>query len=460
MFPFYFNRKLPYDPTRPFIDHDGKWYATISTDGCNGTHPPPGHKDQIICAAGGALDLWTSPKLHGTGANWKRVGLMIVTNATPIDNSVSAEFVTSNFFGAVPGDPRGGKTRVVINHQSKAGAGSPIFYLGVQSNGSRFEDASGNNDFAAPGEIGMLDWGAFAPNGVTGAKGLKALKGGQRAGLSMARTLGGDPNQVATAGRRTLVGSGAATYTFQTLLQDITLRKGAAGEAVVLNQQFIPELQMLRMDDRSAVATSQQFEVVAAISKPSTPAAGHGRVFFTVLQKGATKRSLSLAPTVRTCFQFNHSLKSRWSELTPCQCVWYLNLAVHIGVDFAAGLVFVDTTSAAPPGGSCHPNRAGCPPSGKSPPTPLRAGPLYGEASTPVHVHAIVDHCIIAVIFNNRTSLTISITPDEHDTGLRLPAVGVTADSWVLATANENTQKTPETPWLLPKIHNSPACLG
>ena len=133
---------------------------------------------------------------------------------------------------------------------------------------------------------------------------------------------------------------------------------------------------------------------------------------------------------------------------------------MHIGVDFAAGLVFVDTTSAAPPGGSCHPNRAGCPPSGKSPPTPLRAGPLHGEASTPVHVHAIVDHCIVAVIFNNRTSLTISITPDEHDTGLRLPAVGVTAESWVLATANENTQKTPETPWLLPKIHNSPACLG
>ena len=61
----------------------------------------------------------------------------------------------------------------------------------------------------------------------------------------MARTLGGDPNQVVKPGRRTLTAWGRASHTFQTLLQDITLGKGSAGE-VVLMQQFIPELKMLR----------------------------------------------------------------------------------------------------------------------------------------------------------------------------------------------------------------------
>jgi hypothetical protein len=61
-----------------------------------------------MCAASGALELCTSPKLRGAGANWTYIGPMIVTNKTPLDDSVTAEFVTSGYFGSVLGDPRGG----------------------------------------------------------------------------------------------------------------------------------------------------------------------------------------------------------------------------------------------------------------------------------------------------------------------------------------------------------------
>ena len=67
-------------------------------------------------------------------------------------------------------------------------------------------------------------------------------------------------------------------YTFQTLLQDITL--GRSGGAVVLRQQFISELQMLRLGLPHSVASSHQFEVVATVSRPS---AASQKVFFTVL---------------------------------------------------------------------------------------------------------------------------------------------------------------------------------
>ena len=76
MFPVYYYRALPYDPVRPWRDRDGMWYAAISTDGCNAT------TKRVPCAAGGRLDLWTSPKLHGPGADWKHVRPMITTNKT------------------------------------------------------------------------------------------------------------------------------------------------------------------------------------------------------------------------------------------------------------------------------------------------------------------------------------------------------------------------------------------
>ena len=141
IFPVYYFRGLPYDPTRPWKDKDGKWYATISTDGCNVSHARP-------CKAGGRLDLWTSPKLHGAGMDWKYVGPMVTTPKTPIDSSAAHEFVTSGYFGSIPGDPKGGKTRIVTNNDCNGGAtnmGTPIFYMGTQENGGTFTDSVGTS---------------------------------------------------------------------------------------------------------------------------------------------------------------------------------------------------------------------------------------------------------------------------------------------------------------------------
>ena len=425
LFPVYYNRPLPYDPVRPWIDDDGAWYVALSADGCNVSEA------KMPCPRGGALHLWTSPKLHGAGADWQHLGEMLVTNRTPLDRSETAEFVTSDFFGNLQGDPRGGATRIVTNNGGTVNSGSPIFYMGVQANGSKFLDGAGEMEFAAPGEIGMLDYGAFTRNGRPGAKGIGALRGNlsQRA-FSMAKTLGGESaNQVAKPGRRRLVAwgstfhQGGGAYTFQTLLQDLTLAPGKGpGENVVLQQAFIPELQMLRQG--KPIDRSQQFELVATISKPV-----HGRL------QGQAK-------TTSWCGD-------------ECAYITVLN-TVHIGVDFLSQIVFVDTTA----------QRNLMPVYGPNP-APVRAGPLLLRASTApvdvVHVHAIVDHSIIAVIFNNRTSLTVATTPGEHDGGYEAPSShsSIKVEAWNLATANENadSQKTPKTPWLLPKIHNSPVCL-
>jgi hypothetical protein len=60
MFPVVYYRGLPYDPFRPFRDHNGLWYAGIAGDACNGT------TDAVPCAAGGAISIWSSPALRGT----------------------------------------------------------------------------------------------------------------------------------------------------------------------------------------------------------------------------------------------------------------------------------------------------------------------------------------------------------------------------------------------------------
>ena len=123
IFWFYFNRNLPYDPVRPWKDLDGKWYATISADACNSTVP---------CAGGGALYLYTSPALRGPKADWQAVvgenRILFQSNWTVLtpykpDSIVSNEFVTSGFFGNLPGDKRGGATRCFTNNVFNAGIG-------------------------------------------------------------------------------------------------------------------------------------------------------------------------------------------------------------------------------------------------------------------------------------------------------------------------------------------------
>ena len=113
------------------------------------------------------------------------------------------QFVTSGYFGALPGDPDGGKTRVIT--QNRVG---PTFWVGSQSNGGPF-----SAHWDKLGAIGHYDYGS----------------------LTMARTLGGDANQVAVAGRKVLIGwIGGAVTASQSLARDLSLSSGYE-----LLQQFV-----------------------------------------------------------------------------------------------------------------------------------------------------------------------------------------------------------------------------
>eukprot|EP00662_Eupelagonemidae_sp_cell21_P055639 gene55639-17919_t len=218
----------------------------MSTDGCNTT------TRKTPCAAGGRLDLYASPALRGAKAAWRYVGPMFTTNTTASGDkkspgAITREFVTSGYFGGVPGDPDGGKTRVVT--QNNAG---PTFWVGQQANGGEFTPY-----WDTVGAVGHYDYGS----------------------LTMARTLGSDPNQVAVHGRRVLVGwIGGGSPASQSLARDLSLSQDRE-----LLQQFVPELGMLRIPGsyRStmcdadevcaapAYATGMQLEVIATFSWPS-----------------------------------------------------------------------------------------------------------------------------------------------------------------------------------------------
>ena len=162
---FIFNRNLPYDPVRPWKDSDGRWYAVISADACNSTVP---------CAGGGALYLFSSPRLRGAGADWKPVAetpIMFASNWTVlVQNDPSAvesnEFVTSGYFGALPGDPRGGATRCFTNNVFNAGfGGTTAFFCGTQAPGGPLIV-----DEASPFSRGMIEYVTTQPPPVRSAE--------------------------------------------------------------------------------------------------------------------------------------------------------------------------------------------------------------------------------------------------------------------------------------------------
>ena len=78
----YYNRWLPYDPPRPWKDTDGKWYSSISTDGCNGTNQwgptPAANLRKLPCKPGGQLELLVSDG-DITSQNWKQLPPLFTT---------------------------------------------------------------------------------------------------------------------------------------------------------------------------------------------------------------------------------------------------------------------------------------------------------------------------------------------------------------------------------------------
>lgn len=349
----YFNRALPYDPVRPWIDADGMWYSTIAVDGCNASSIP--------CAAGGREGLWRSPKLHGEGAAWEHVGPMFTSNITVLSPFVpgaalNREFVTADYFGAVPGDSTG-KRRVFTNNvvAPTCCSGTTGFYVGTQAPGGDLVV-----DWSDPHAVGMIDWGAFQQNGK--GNGVAGLTGTASRGFSMARTLGSDPNQVNTLGRRVIIGWVGNTPASQSLPRDLSFSDEGA-----LLQQFVEELQMLRIpsshveaelashEDRSGdeviVSEGQQLEV------------------FAVLRSSLTSRGAQAAvlPGVRVLASADGS-----------------DPGVLITVDREHEFVNVGD----------------------------RSGPYYPLAVPDTDwMHIYVDHSIVEVIVNNQTAITYMAAP-------------------------------------------------
>ena len=228
IYPVYYYRALPYDPVRPWIDFDGKWYSALSTDGCNST------TKKLPCAAGGRLDLFRADHFNGP---WLQINPMFTTNVTyrgfghPEPGHITREFVTSGYFGGLIGDPDNGKTRIVTQNN-----GGATFWVGKQSNGSTFLPY-----WDTPGAVGYYDYGT----------------------LTMARTLGSDSNQVAKNGRRVLIGWIGGTPASQSLARELTL-----SSTHEMLQQFVPELKSLRKNGRGT-NVSAQVELVATFIAPT-----------------------------------------------------------------------------------------------------------------------------------------------------------------------------------------------
>jgi len=373
LFPFYFYRALPYDPVRPWKDTDGKWYAAMSTDGCNAT------TRKTPCAAGGRLELFTAPSFNGP---WTQLPAMFTTNMTKSGTdeqpgAINAEFVTSGYFGGLPGDPAKGATRVVT--QNRGGA---TFWVGTQANGGAFEAF-----WDKTGAVGYYDYGS----------------------LTMARTLGSDPNQVAVNGRRVLVGWIGGTPASQSLARDLSL-----SENYELLQQFVPELQMLRQPGTHQILSLPRL--------PNLPAQG------------------SMQLEVRASFTFSGKSPPTAPFGVEVLRAQDGSKATRLQVDCSHGLAKCTVgVNATAQGG----NRARA----YGPLLPVIGGDI-DEAVT-VYLHAIVDHTIIEAIFNNRTAMVVYSKP-EAATDTNVMIFGNAADkvvakleTWALAGAGAARVEVP-----------------
>ena len=109
---YYLRKELPYDPFRPWKDANGRWYAGIAADACNGS----AKTNAVPCAGGGQIDLWSAPRLRGP---YEKGGVLFRNNRSIYPGRMSdhglQEFVTIDVIGALPGDPSG-DYRVVLNN--------------------------------------------------------------------------------------------------------------------------------------------------------------------------------------------------------------------------------------------------------------------------------------------------------------------------------------------------------
>lgn len=359
--PVYYYRALPYDPVRPWKDRDGKWYATIAVDGCNST------TKATPCAAGGQLALFKAVSLKGP---WRQVNPLFTTNTTKSGTAarpghITAEFVTPDYIGGLPGDPDGGKTRVVTQSGYWT---QQAFWVGQQNPGWPFSAY-----WDKTGAVGHHDYGD----------------------LFMARTLGSESNQVAVPGRRVMIGwisechGGGCHDPFasQSLPRDLSLSSDYE-----LLQQFVPELKVLRDEYRALSMSgnpnnsssglnvpSMQLEVVASFSfNVSSPPAAPFGVAVLGSQDGLNSTKLSV-----DCTRAEDGSMCRVTVDDSNQTG-----RVHTG----PLLPLIDQNQHPPPTGMIT-----------------------------ITLHAYVDHGIVEVIWNNRTAIACTaLAPNATWTMLQL----------------------------------------
>jgi hypothetical protein len=355
------------DPVRPWKETgpsgDGKWYSAMSSDGCNKTGGDGTQK--MPCKRGGQLELLSAPTLRGP---WTQLPPMFTTNVTCsagncTHGALEREFVTSGYFGGLTGDPDGGATRVVTQNWERNHA-SATYWVGKQKNGGQFEAY-----WDKIGAVGHYDY----------------------ASLTMAKTLGSDPNQVALNGRRVLIGqiggeSGHVTApASQSLARDLTLSKDYE-----LLQAFVPELQVLRIPTSH---TRHEFDGDAAVDDTRHPS--------------AVRISGSQQLEVVATFS--------WTSASP----------PAFGVSVLGGAAKLTINCAS----DCQGQVNG------------QGGPLMPLKPQSVSLHAIVDHSITEAIFGNRTAMVVYANPASADAkavSLFGTGAGVkgTIETWELKQAN------------------------
>jgi hypothetical protein len=399
LFWFYFNRNLPYDPVRPWIDTDNLWYATISADACNSTVP---------CSKGGALYLYSSPALRGPKANWQPVSgdghILFASNWTVLtpyipDAIVSNEFVTSGYFGNLPGDPRSGNTRCFTNNIFNAGiGGTTAYFCGTQASPGKPLII----DESSPYSRGMIDWGSFSPIQDSNAKGIAALIGNGYGPYKMARTLSpSSANQVKDAGRKIITAwiDGQGFGQGNSLARDLSL-DSITGE---LLQQFSPELQALRTSSNTNTNyTSISISDFKSLSNPRSQQIEIVAIF---------TLTASADPMSEFGVAFAQSEDGEDEQ--------------RVSIQLGSQLVVVSRGRA--------------------------AGPLLPSSTTlpsVVHMHIIFDHSIISTIVNNRTAITAFVSPrDANSTGMSVfgvdgSTITCNIQSWVLRDAIINNTIT------------------
>ena len=246
--------------------------------------------------------------------------------------------------------------------------------------------------------------------------------------LTMARTLGSDPNQVAKNGRRVLVGWIGGTPASQSLSRDLSL-----SENYELLQQFVPEYQTLRQSGTFEQTTTQetsaaeivhsagslQMEVVATFTFTANPKAPLGVSILggtaeaMVDCSNTTITNKGEAPSVSR--SVSHGLRLFLSELS--------------GAAFSLGAQGCMVAVADKPSAG----------SKKS-----SGGPVLPVGAKTVTMHMIVDHEIVETIVNNRTAMVTYHTalPSAASTAVTIfgagPGSGVTGTvtTWSLSSAN------------------------